>query len=243
MTPVAVVGVSVNVICLGRHSLTQSPVEVPANRSKYRYSLPLRATAITVYARAWLSSNHSRGKNICVAYMTQSSSLESGKKKRAKPPKTMQMSLAYLKGLARIPDIAERKLVRPGQFPITKDLFGLFDIVYVEPAGPVIGFVQTSSWGGKRARIMRLEQDNRLVMDALLKMPAEQVRVELHAWYKDDAGEWEVSVWRAVPSLTGDPDMIEIESISAKIVRRKMREEENARQAKHSQGSKRVIQR
>jgi hypothetical protein len=168
---------------------------------------------------------------------------EPEKKKRAKPPKTMQMSLAYLKGLGKVPDIAERKLVRLGQFPVTKDLFGLFDIVYIEPETLTIGFVQTSSWGGKHARIERLEQENRLVMDALLKMDLQRVRVELHAWYKDDAGEWEVSVWRAAPSLTGEPDLSEIESISAKIVRRKLREEEKMRQARHSQGSKRVIQR
>lgn len=145
----------------------------------------------------------------------------------------MSLSLEYLRCLGMRPAVVERS-VPSKPFPTKQDLFGVFDIVFIDKERRQIGFVQTTSWTNRHGRIQKMEA----AADVIFELHAIPSAVtELHAW-KKVANAWEVSVWRTHVTYGPDQkDHVELErvfALSMKQARAKARKE------KQAQGSSQV---
>jgi len=75
-------------------------------------------------------------------------------------------------------DFCERKIPRPGcPFPVSKDLFGLFDLMVIPPTGSVIG-IQVTGESQRSHHIRKYEQDPQLAL-ALRRWTATGNRFQL----------------------------------------------------------------
>lgn len=159
------------------------------------------------------------------------------KKKRAKKAPTMQLSLEYLRAQGKVADIVERRIpitVGPemaakfhGRQPSKlRDLWNIFDICYIDADHRQVGFVQTTSWAGRRSHIQKMEAEA-ATMFSLAQVPG--VVTELHAWKKDDCGKWQIKVWRTVVRNNDIPEAVLTEWAmpTLKEVRAQARERDN----------------
>ena len=72
------------------------------------------------------------------------------KRKHGKFPYT-RMSLEYIRAQGRVPEIVERLIPTGQSFPKRHDAWGVFDIMWIDPATKEMGFVQTTSWQQRSA--------------------------------------------------------------------------------------------
>lgn len=122
--------------------------------------------------------------------------------------------------------IVER-LIPSKPFPKRSDMFGLFDLVWLDPGSKQIGFVQTTSWAQRSAHKKKMlagEGDTAMVLATMLAMG--NGHVELYGWRKV-GGFWEVSIERlwSIPALLGGDGLAfrPIEAPTMKAVRAEAR--------------------
>lgn len=89
----------------------------------------------------------------------------------------MQRTLAHLRELGYLVDVVERRVG-----PITKDLFGIADVVAV---GPDILAVQTTTGSNVAARVRKITDS-----PALPVLRKAGIRVLVHGWRKVRGGRW-----------------------------------------------------
>jgi hypothetical protein len=137
---------------------------------------------------------------------------EPKKRKHGKHPYA-QLSLEYLRGLGVIPAMVERIIPMPTMpFPKKQDLFGIFDILYLDPGLLQVGFVQVTSWACRRDHIKKME-DHGETIRILWSIPS--ARTILHAWRK--VGRlWEINVWETrFEYVQGGQDRVALQLVQA----------------------------
>jgi hypothetical protein len=150
------------------------------------------------------------------------------KRKHGRFPYT-RMSLEYIRAQGRIPEIVERLIPTGQSFPKRHDAWGVFDIMWVDPATKEMGFVQTTSWQQRSAHkktiiSLSTEGDTALVLQVLLAR--RDTHIELYGWRKDDHNKWEISVERleCTHELLGDRlQFVAVDAPSMKEVRAQAR--------------------